>query len=233
MSNPFLTHTHTHIYIYIYNTATDKWTIGQPIPEGRHRGAAGTIVHNKKIYVIAGMTDGHWAGGVTWFDEYDPATNTWRILPDAPRVRDHFQAAVINNKIYVAGGRRSSAATDQVVELTIPEVDVFDFESMKWETLSKESNIPTSRGGTATVVLNNNLVVIGGENAEPKALKHTEALDVNTKRWNRWTNLQTGRHGTQAVLHNNIIFITSGAGDQGGTNLLNSQEFFYIPSFKN
>jgi N-acetylneuraminic acid mutarotase/glucose/arabinose dehydrogenase len=215
--------------IYVYNTGTDKWIAGPPVPEGRRRGASGAFVRNNKIYVVAGMVDGHWSGGVTWFDEYDPETNSWKILPDAPRARDHFQAALVNNKLYLAGGRKSSAATEQVFELTIPEVDVYDFATGIWETLPEQSNIPTPRGGTATAVLNSYLIVIGGENAEPKALKHTEALDVSNNKWTRWTDLQQGRHGTQAINYKNAIYITSGAGNQGGTNLLNSQEFFYLP----
>ena len=31
-----------------------------------------------------------------WFDEFDPATGTWTQLEDAPRGRDHTQAAIIN-----------------------------------------------------------------------------------------------------------------------------------------
>jgi N-acetylneuraminic acid mutarotase len=187
------------------------------------------VVYNRKIYIVSGITDGHWSGGVQWFDEYDPALNSWKNLPDAPRSRDHFHAAVINNKLYLAGGRRSSAATNQVFELTVPEVDVYDFVSGKWETLPQENNIPTPRGGTTTAVLGVNLIIIGGENAEPKALKHIEALDIRNNTWRSLTGLQQGRHGTQAVVKNNAIFIASGAGDQGGSNLLNTQEFFYMP----
>jgi N-acetylneuraminic acid mutarotase len=215
--------------IYIYNAVTNKWSSGAIIPENRRRGASGVVVYNRKIYIVSGITDGHWSGGVQWFDEYDPALNSWKNLPDAPRSRDHFHAAVINNKLYLAGGRRSSAATNQVFELTVPEVDVYDFVSGKWETLPQENNIPTPRGGTTTAVLGVNLIIIGGENAEPKALKHIEALDIRNNTWRSLTGLQQGRHGTQAVVKNNAIFIASGAGDQGGSNLLNTQEFFYMP----
>ena len=83
--------------VYIYNTVTDKWSSGAVIPENRRRGAAGVVVYDRKIYIVSGITDGHWGGGVQWFDEYDPALNVWKILPDAPRSRDHFHAAVINN----------------------------------------------------------------------------------------------------------------------------------------
>ncbi len=219
--------------IYIYNPYTDKWSKGSELPASRRRGSTGTVVHKGKIYIVNGIIDGHWSGGVNWFDEYDPGTNTWKTLPDVPRTRDHFQAVVINNKLYLAGGRNSSASTNEVFNLTIPEVDVFDFDAGTWQTLPRQSNIPTERAGTAAVGVGSELVVIGGENMAPKALAKMEALNVENNSWKTLPSLREGRHGTQAIVKDNIIFIASGAGDQGGSNLLSSHEFFYIPEKKN
>ena len=91
------------------------------------RGGAGAIAHNGLIYVVAGIQNGHTDGHVAWFDAFDPATGAWTQLPDAPRTRDHFQVAIVDDKLYAIGGRRSSAATGQTFELTVPEVDVYDF----------------------------------------------------------------------------------------------------------
>ena len=43
-----------------------------------------------------------------WFDVYDPATETWTQLPNMPRARDHFHAAVVDGKFYAIGGRQTS-----------------------------------------------------------------------------------------------------------------------------
>lgn len=216
--------------IYIYNPLTDKWLTGPTIPENRRRGSAGVVVQNNKIYVIGGILDGHWSGWVNWFDEYDPATNTWKTLTSAPRARDHFHAAIISNKLYLAGGRRSSASTGQTFSLTVPEVDVYDFTTGKWSTLPGTSNIPTKRAGAGTVVLGNELLVIGGESTQPAAHKETEALNINTNAWRRLADLKQGRHGTQAIQSNNGIYIATGAGNQGGSPLLTSQEAYYLAS---
>ena len=40
------------------------------------------------------------------------------------RARDHFHAAVIDGKLYAAGGRRSHHAIGQVANLTEAAVDV-------------------------------------------------------------------------------------------------------------
>ncbi|QNF34540.1 choice-of-anchor D domain-containing protein [Adhaeribacter swui] len=217
--------------IYIYNPTTNKWITGATIPSARRRGSVGVVVYNKKIYLVGGIKDGHWAGHVNWFDEYNPATNTWRTLPNAPRARDHFQAAVVNGKLYLAGGRRSSASTNQTFELTVPQVDVFEFSASKWTTLPSSSNIPTQRAGTATAVLGNELIIIGGESgSQTSAHKHTEALNVTTNKWRRLADLKQGRHGTQAIVNNNNIYLAAGCGNRGGTPELNTQEVFYLSS---
>ncbi|MDQ3291175.1 MAG: hypothetical protein M3Q05_07785, partial [Bacteroidota bacterium] len=47
--------------IYIYNPATNKWITGATIPSTRRRGSSGVVVYNKKIYMVGGIKDGHWA----------------------------------------------------------------------------------------------------------------------------------------------------------------------------
>ncbi|WP_226163610.1 malectin domain-containing carbohydrate-binding protein, partial [Hymenobacter terricola] len=213
---------------YIFNPAKNTWSVGAAIPAARRRGSAGAVVYNNKIYLVAGITDGHWAGWVPWFDEYDPATNTWRALPDAPRARDHFHATVVNNKLYLAGGRRSSGSTNQVFDLTIPEVDVYDFTAGTWSTLPTGSNLPTPRAGASNVLLSNELLVIGGESSQPAGHKETHALNLTTNTWRRLADLQESRHGTQAIVNNNGVYIAAGSGNQGGSPLVLSQEAFYL-----
>ncbi len=212
--------------IHIYNPVTNLWLTGGAIPESRRRGSSGAAVYNNKIYMVGGITDGHWSGWVNWFDEYDPATNTWKTLPDAPRARDHFHVAIVNDKLYVIGGRRSSGITNQVFALTIPEVDVYDFATSQWYTLPASSNLPTPRAGACTAVLGDEVIVVGGETNVLAANKENEALNVITNTWRRLGDLQQERHGTQAVVNNKGIYVAAGAGTKGGGMLLNSQELF-------
>ena len=214
--------------IYIYNPAVDKWIKGRSIPAERRRGSAGAVVHNNKIYIASGITNGHQSGFVPWLDEYDPSTNEWKILPDAPRSRDHFNAVVNGSKLYMAGGRRSSGATGQVFNLTVPEVDIFDFATNSWTT--NPNNIPTMRAGTAAVPLNDEVIVIGGESmAHLKAHNETEALNIFTGQWRTLDTLNNGRHATQAIVNNGGIYITGGSSGRGGSaasELTTAEEFF-------
>jgi hypothetical protein len=56
------------------------------------------------------------------------------------------------------------------------------------------------------------------------AHNQTEALDLSTRSWHTMAPLQTGRHGTQAVVYRDRVFIAAGTGNQGGGPELNTLE---------
>lgn len=211
--------------IYIFNPGKNEWRVGPEIPADRRRGAAGVFVYKDKIYIVCGIQDGHWDGHVAWMDEYDPKSKQWKKLPDAPHVRDHVQAVVLDDKIYVAGGRRSTARIGQVLNTTEAAVDIYDFKSGKWSTLPEGSNLPTLRAGNATVVLDKKVIVIGGESGEQvPAHNEVEALNTRTMKWEKLAPLKQGRHGTGAVVVNGKIYTVAGSGNRGGGPELNSIE---------
>jgi N-acetylneuraminic acid mutarotase len=214
--------------IYIYDPAANQWSVGPAIPDGRHRGGAGGVVREGLVYLISGIRNGHTDGHVPWMDVFDPRTGNWRQLADAPRSRDHFQAAVIGGHIFVAGGRRSSFATGQTFELTVPEVDVYDLATGRWTTLPASSNIPTPRAGASVVVLQGQLIVIGGESGtQMEAHSEVEALDPATGVWTTLPPLQVGRHATQAIVYEGAIYTAAGSRTRGATEI-KSQEVFRV-----
>ncbi|WP_396635733.1 Kelch repeat-containing protein [Maribacter sp. R77961] len=218
-------------YMLIYNPEKDKWEDGPEIPEERRRGSCGVVINGDSLYMVSGIVDGHNSTHVPWMDRYDFKTGKWTVLADAPRARDHFQAAIGNGKIYAVGGRNSSYATKQTFELTVEQVDIYDIETNTWSTLEEDGNIPTQRAGTSTVVYDHQLIVIGGESkTQEVAHNQVEALNLNTMTWTKFTPLQRGRHGTQAVVKDGVIYIAAGCGNRGGRPELDSMEKI---SFKN
>jgi N-acetylneuraminic acid mutarotase len=210
--------------IYIFNPRNNKWRMGPAIPEDRRRGAAGAVVYQDKIYLVGGEVDGHWDGTQAWFDQYDPGSNSWRTMPDAPRVRDHISIAVVNDKLLVAGGRVSSAKTNNVLGTTLGAVDVFDFKTGKWSTIEDQS-IPTPRAGASAVALDKHVLIIGGESGSQEAShSEVEAFNMETMTWETFPSLNVGRHGTGAVEVNGDIYTVAGSGNRGGGPELNSIE---------
>ncbi|MBX2871800.1 MAG: hypothetical protein KTR30_06870 [Saprospiraceae bacterium] len=204
-------------FIHVYNPTADRWRIGGKLPEGRERGAAGVAVYKDKIYLLCGNTEGHFTGHNTWFDEFDPKTRTWKPLTDAPNTRDHFQSAIIDGKLYAAGGRNTSAKTKQVMNQTISAVDVYDFSTGQWSSLPGSSKFPTLRAGTTSIVHGDRLIVMGGESdTQVPAHSEVEAYDVSEGKWHTLAPMLTGRHGTQAILYKGKVYIAGGSADRGG-----------------
>lgn len=214
--------------IYIYDPVNDTWTTGPEIPLARRRGSSGAIVHDGKIYVVNGIQNGHSSGWVNWTDVFDPETNTWTQLADSPIARDHFSAEVVNDKIYIAGGRQSGSGAN-VFSGTIPQVDVYDITNDTWSTLASSSDIPTERAGCMSAVLNNHLVILGGEKGtSTQAEDVVEALDLSTNIWATWAPMAHRRHGTQAILNNGKIYLAAGAGPNRGGNEIDTPNVHFM-----
>ena len=210
--------------IYTYDPVLDQWNQGSLIPAARQRGSSGVVIYQNKFYVVSGIQNGHTDGWVPWMDLYDPVADSWTTLPDAPRERDHFHAAEIEGKLYLAGGRRSGFG-GSTFAATVAEVDVFDIATSMWSTLPASANIPTERAGNTVAVVNGQLLVIGGESSSQNiAHNETEILDPKTSRWGTLSPLNTGRHGTQAIMYQGKIYVTAGSGSRGGSPELNTTE---------
>lgn len=216
--------------IIIYDPIKDVWETGPEIPKERRRGAAGVVLYKGKFYMVAGIRFGHMGGYVNWLDEFDPATGRWKVLADAPHKRDHFQAVVIKDKIYAAGGRTTSKETKQVFHLVVPQVDVYDFVTGVWQSLpSPALDLPTPRAGTSSLLIHNKLAVIGGETKRKSpAHNEVEVFDPKSQAWSAWPGLVRGRHGTGAAIYDGFIWTCCGSGNRGGGPELLSTERFKL-----
>ena len=219
-------------HIQIYDPLRDEWTEGGEIPEARQRGSAGTVLYKGKIYMVGGITLGHTSGTNNWFDEYDPATDTWKVLPDAPHIRDHFHAVVLDDKLYCIGGRNTSyhepGNFTAFFGAVTREIDCYDFKTKTWTTLKAKLPVGSAAGGVA--VLNGKIIYFGGETAQKgPALNRTWAFDLQTETWMELANLNQGRHGSQAIVYDNKVYIAAGSPNRGGGRT-NTIEMF---SFKN
>jgi N-acetylneuraminic acid mutarotase len=213
-----------------YLPAEDRFEWGASIPPDRRRGAAGVAVYNERIYVIGGITNGHVDGTQRWFDEFDPRTGTWRALGDAPHARDHVQATVAGDRLYVFGGRRTSQATGQVLELTEKHGDVYDFVQGAWLDTSDALNLPTERAGHMAIAWADQIFVAGGESAtQVAAHSEVDVFDATSGRWLSHPALQRGRHGTGFAIADGYLYTAAGCGNRGGEPELSSIERLRLP----
>jgi hypothetical protein len=212
-------------HIWIFDPVKERYIRGPAIPEPRRRGSAGMVLYKDKFYIVGGNRLGHNGQYVDYFDEYDPSTGVWTVLPSAPRPRDHFQAALIGNKIYVASGRLSGGPGGTFAPV-IKEVDVYDFETGSWSTLPSSLDLPTGRAAAVVANFENKLLVAGGETpTESNALALTEIFDPNTQSWSTGPSLNFPRHGTQGILSGKGLFVAGGSPTRGGGNQRNMEYF--------
>lgn len=219
--------------VLTFDVENNHFETGTTIPEERRRGAAAVVTHEGKLYVIGGIQYGHMSGAVNWFDEFDPETNTFKQMPDAPHARDHVNAVVVDNKLYLIGGRVSSRATGDDFNLTTSEVDMYDFVTGQWQTLSKTSNLPTPRAGANVVAVGDNILVIGGESgAQTTAHAEVELFNTNSQVWSSLPQLELGRHSGGAAVLNDHVIAATGSGNRGGAPELGNFESLHFSAEK-
>src|SRR5213082_3714974 len=76
-------------------TPPGTWTVKTPRPDITNESAAVAI--GGKLLAPGGSKQGK---SVTRLDEYDPATDRWRLRADLPQPLDHLGVAVVNGKLY-------------------------------------------------------------------------------------------------------------------------------------
>ena len=206
-----------------YDTKANNWQKLAEIPEDRRRAGAGEAVHDGKLYLVCGITHGHSSGTNAMFDEYDPATNTWKVLPDAPHIRDHSMAVVVGDKLYAIGGRNTSFRDPKGVipffREVMLDVDCYDFKTGSWSTLA--AKLPMGTGGGTAVNLDNKIYYIGGERAteteQNSARKDVYYLDPSTSNeWTKTADLNQSRNGVGGAVLDHKIYIAGGAGGGPG-----------------
>lgn len=210
-------------HIYFFSPEKNTWQQGAAIPHERLRGSTIAIVNQDVLYLIGGIKNGHLDGNVNWVDSLDLRTQKWTVLPNAPHSRDHAQGVLIDNKIYVVGGRRTLGAQNKVFELVEEKVDVFDIPKQTWTTLPQ--GLPIPRAGLSVYAEHNSFIAVGGESANPnKAHEEVHRYNISQNKWSTAQPLIQGRHGSGVVKMNGYLWIASGSGMQGGSPELDSVE---------
>ena len=202
-----------HPTILIYDPVNDVWETGSTIPPARLRGSAGAVLYNDKMYFVGGNTLGHNGGAVPWFDVYDPVADTWEELPDAPNARDHFFAAIVDDKLVAASGRQSDLPNP--FTNTISAVDIYDFATGEWST--GESVIPTVRAGAMVVTYGDEVIYLGGEvNGQTASNNEVEAFSPSTNVWRSLQPLVLPSHTGVAGVLGDTLHVVSGSNVIGG-----------------
>jgi N-acetylneuraminic acid mutarotase len=113
-----------------YDPATNTWG-PQMAKMPTARSGGGWATYGGKIYVAGGeVATNSLVGAFRALEAFDPATNSWSILPSMPMPRHGVAGAMIGNKFHLVSGMITSAAAgagqDRTVEVHVAQHDVLE-----------------------------------------------------------------------------------------------------------
>ena len=207
--------------VQIYDPATNRWSLGPALPTPIHHITAASV--GGKIYVIGGEMDGASTGRPERFANqvwvHDPAVGGWVERAPMPTARSGAGAAVIDGKIYVAGGRAPGGSA----------FEVYDPASDRWEKLP---DLPTPRNHLAMAAVNGRIIVAGGRYGPGASGERTavvEIYDPTSRRWTPGAPLPAPRGGITGAAHAGCLFVFGGEGEPNHVLGLTPHTYAYDP----
>lgn len=188
--------------VYIYDIANNSWETGDSMPVPC--GAAGTAAIGDMIYVI----DGTYDGSERLVQIYNTKTDSWstKAIPSSVQKQSFAACHAYDGKIYIIGGRYSTTKL-----VGVKTVNIYDPIENKWST---GENLPAKVSGCATVIRDNKIYLIGGNNhetgSEKDFLKGVYIYDIKKNTWSEGPALSTVRAGDMAALVKNKIYLFGG-----------------------
>ncbi|MBV7330591.1 kelch-like protein [Chloroflexi bacterium TSY] len=205
--------------VQIYDTALDSWRLGPPLPVASNHNVAAAV--DGLVYIIGGQPTAR--GGGPFLQDvfaYDPSTDSWSERAPMPTWRSGSAGAVLNGKIYVAGGRPPHGH----------DFAVYDPQNDEWTTLP---NMPTARNHFVVVTIMDEIYAIGGRFGAGFSSEVTDIVEIynpETNEWRRGTPMLTKRSGHNGIVANGCLHVMGGEGNgAGNVNGLYPQHEVYDP----
>ncbi|HEX3045487.1 MAG TPA: kelch repeat-containing protein [Bacillota bacterium] len=186
-----------------YNPATRVWSLKSPMSAPRC--AMAVVAYEGKIYVLGG-NDG--TNALNTFEVYDPAADSWTVIPNPmPTARYGLAAVVLNGKIYAMGGRTGNVYYNIV--------EVYDIATDTW---LGACYLPTIRYYFDAVVYNGKIYAAGGIGGS--LYDNLDIYDPATNSWTAGAPLSVARSFLEVAEVNGKIYAFGGVTNNGPLTLL-------------
>jgi N-acetylneuraminic acid mutarotase len=172
----------------VYDPATDSWSTNAALPLNVTQIDANAV--DGLIYVIGGYLSSEGIGKIPEISNatqiYDPATDSWSIAKSQiPTPVQGYASAVIDSKIYVAGGSSSSKTPTNVLQ-------IYDVATDSWTYGSSLLKAVRSAAGVSTlgIYAPKCFYVIGGDNGSYPAA-YNQIYNLASQSWSYGTEFPT------------------------------------------
>lgn len=177
------------------------WSIGPRLDQAR-AGLSATVLDGR-VYAAGGAG---LASPRDALEVYDPETRSWRVLKPLPVGLERFGMAVLDERIWVAGGYSSEGGAEP-----IDSVWSYDPATDAW---SGETALPGPKASLSLVALSGSLYALGGEDGAPGLFVY----DAASESWNAAeAPEEINRRGAAAVVVGDEIWLVGGARDGQAT----------------
>src|SRR6266550_3155666 len=204
--------------LWQYDPATDNYTAKAPLPVKRCSAIAETV--GDKIYLIGGLEPLENGQGtrVSGRNEmFDPVANTWTERSPMPTSRNHAFSGVVNNRIYVIGGRIGAGNVPATSNIDV--VEEYDPATNLWSVVKQRMPTPRSGGGEATY---DGKIYVGAGELQTRqlaaAFRALERCDPVNDTWEILPSMPSARHGNAMGFIGNKLHVVSGKMEGGGAN---------------
>ncbi len=191
----------------IYDPAADAWSLGADLPVVTDH--AWAVALGARLYVGGGSSNRVFA--------YDPSADVWTEVASSAFVHGGTPAAaVIDGRIYVAGGAGGGMVGN--------EVESYDPATNRWTTLSP---MHCARNHTAGGLVGGILYVVGGR---PGNQSCVEAYDPASNTWTVKASMPTGRSGIAGAVVGDCLYVFGGEGNAAVPNGIFHEVEAYAPA---
>lgn len=176
------------------------------------------VPHGGKLYRIGGFQavnskgDDHDLWSRDYVACYDPADGSWTDLPALPEPRSSFDAAVLDDTIYVMGGWAMAGDQPRVWHETAWKLDL-SRKPLQWEPIATQ---PFERRALAVAAHAGKIFAIGGITSGDDTVLETDIYDPETDKWSRGPDLRgesgIDGFGTSAFATGGQLYLTNLSG---------------------
>src|SRR5881396_590086 len=203
----------------LYDITTDSWSLGSPAPlPARSEAAYGDTTHAGFLYVIGGGNSG---GVLSDLQRYDPVTDAWTTLASMPTARAGAVAAVVDNNLFVIGGRLSAAGPCNGGPY-LATVEKYDTDTDTWSTVAP---LPSPRSDLAAVAHGGKIFVFGGCTGTASVTSEVDMYNPETNTWTGLAPMPTPRASIVAGHSGQRVYAIGG---WDGVSALNVNEVYNI-----